>query len=341
MSRIREKRKREHLALARQGSRCSLHNPFNKVRLRHNALTEVDPGSTDLSGTIAGLPVANVLYINAITGGALSVEHVNRLLAAAARRHKLAMAVGSQTAALKNKSVAWTFSVARKFHPHGLLMANVPATVLPPLAQRAVDMIDAQLLQLYLNPLQELVMPEGDPISPRLLDNIAAVCAKAKVPVIVKEVGFGLMGEQARILLDLGVKAVDISGRGGTNFALIEGKRSRDRWWRPFANWGWPTPRCIADVARRVPGLDVLASGGIDDGLMAIKALALGASAAGIAGVPLRALHKGPAALDRCLRRYIKQMRVAMALTGAKSVSDLKMPGTVYGDGDEFLIPPH
>lgn len=334
MSKRRQQRKMEHLTLADhgQGFRCSFLSPFDSIELKHDALTQVDPDSVELAGTIGGLPVDNVLFINAITGGALAAEHVNRHLAAAARRHNLAMAVGSQTAALGNKSLAWTYSVARKYHPEGLLIANVPASIEPQLAKAAVAMIDAQVLQVHLNPAQELLMPEGDRISPRLLDNIAAICRRVSVPVIAKEVGFGLMAEQAEKLRKLGVTGVDVGGRGGTNFALIEGRRNRDDWWRPFARWGWPTPVCIADVAGKVPGIEVLASGGINDGVMAVKALALGATGVGIAGAPLQALRKGPKQLDLLLSKYVKQMRVAMALAGSATIRDIR--GKAYSSGN-------
>ena len=200
--------------------------------------------------------------------------------------------MGSQRAALKKRSLRFTYQVARRHNPQGLILANLSAHTCVRQAREAVEMLDAQILQLHLNPAQEFIMPEGDEIPPGLVDNIAAICAALPVPVLVKEVGFGMSSAQARTLFQAGVKAVDVSGVGGTNFALIEGRRNQSSWWKPFASWGLPTPLCVADVSRHVPELQVIASGGVDDGLKALKCLALGASNVAVAGGLLSALHK-------------------------------------------------
>jgi isopentenyl-diphosphate delta-isomerase len=336
---LRFRRKKEHLLLALQGSRCSFLNYYDDIVLLHNCLTEVNPLEVDLSSELCGYSTPAPLYINAITGGALVSEHINRSLAEVAARLKLPMAVGSQRAALKKRSLRFTYQVARRHNPQGLILANLSAHTCVRQAREAVEMLDAQILQLHLNPAQEFIMPEGDEIPPGLVDNIAAICAALPVPVLVKEVGFGMSSAQARTLFQAGVKAVDVCGVGGTNFALIEGRRNQSSWWKPFASWGLPTPLCVADVSRHVPELQVIASGGVDDGLKALKCLALGASNVAVAGGLLSALHRGgPRGAERHLRTLLRQIRVGAALLGVSKISQIQsVPLLIAGDFARLL----
>ncbi|MTI95668.1 MAG: type 2 isopentenyl-diphosphate Delta-isomerase [Firmicutes bacterium] len=326
MSKFRAQRKHEHLALALQGSRCSFATYFDDIQLPHDCLTTVNPGEVDLSGSLCGYPVDVPFFINAITGGTLRTMTVNMNLAQVAKRFQVPMAVGSQTAALDNKRMEKTFRIVRKLNPHGLIMANVSASTPPALALRAVDMLDAQILQLHLNPAQEFIMPEGDRPKSGLLNNIAEICSRASVPVIVKEVGFGILPAQYKQLTTLGVQGIDISGTGGTNFAVIEGRRNCGDWWRPFTNWGYPTPVCVALCAPlKTTGVDLVASGGITDGLKSLKLLALGADSTGIAGHYVQLLiRQGPEAANLFTANLIRQLRVGLALMGLKSIGELR-----------------
>lgn len=324
MSKIRAKRKKEHLILALQGSRCSFANYYSDIMLLHDCLTEINANQVDLTSNLCGYPTKTPLYINAVTGGALVAEAINRNFATLARKHGLAMAVGSQTAAIKQKQLRFTYQVVRKHNPDGIIMANLSASATLPEAKEAVSMLDAQILQLHVNPAQELIMPEGDKLKPRLIDNIAMICQGLSVPVVVKEVGFGMTAVQAKELQQAGVSAVDISGKGGTNFARIEGRRNQSNWWMPLESWGLPTLLCVADVAAKVQNLQVLASGGVDDGVRAIKCMVLGARSVGIAGSLLKVLyHSGLAEADKFINAYLKQMRVAITLMGKNGIDEL------------------
>jgi len=321
VNKLRQQRKKEHLLLARRGARCSFASLFSDIRLPHNCLTEVNPHDVDLRATLCGYSVAAPLYLNAMTGGTLAAEHVNRQLARAAAKFNLPIAVGSQSSGLRSRGLRFTYQVVRKYNPHGLIMANLSAHASLREARAAVEMLEAQILQLHLNPVQEFIMPEGECIPPGLVDNIADICAGLSVPVLVKEVGFGIGSAQAKILAAAGVKAIDVSGSGGTNFARIEGRRNASTWWKPLADWGLPTPLCLIDLAVNASDLEYLASGGVDDGIRALKCLALGAGAVGIAGAVLRAL---PAGVEDFLSAYLRQLRVGMALLGAAAVADLR-----------------
>lgn len=324
MSNPRFKRKKEHLILALQGSRCSFANSFSEIILLHNCLTEVNPKEVDLAVDLCGYRVASPVFINAITGGALVSEHINRNLAVLAAKYKLPMAVGSQMAALKARGLRFTYKIVRKTNPGGIVIANLSASATPQQALEAIDMIQAQILQLHINPAQEFIMPEGDKVHPRLVDNIAEICAVSPVPVVVKEVGFGIGKDQAQALVQAGVRAVDVSGTGGTNFARIEGLRNSSCWWKPFSSWGLPTPLCVADVRGNVE-VAILASGGVDDGLKALKCLALGADAVGVAGSLLKCLYQGGLKqAEEYIHSYLKQIRVGAALMGVRDMDEAR-----------------
>lgn len=338
MNKFRLNRKKEHLNLASQRFRCSFTALYGDIHLPHNCLTTINPEDTDLSADICGIKVKTPLYINAITGGALISESVNRQLAILAKIFSLPMAVGSQVAGLNNSSLRFTYQVARKHNPQGLLIANLPATASVKQAQEAVKMIDAQILQLFLNPAQEFIMAEGDRVEENLLENVAEICAKVSAPVIIKEVGFGICARAATSLAGAGVKGIDVNGGGGTNFAWIEGRRNPSSWWKPFTAWGLPTPLCVADVVHNGPNVHVLASGGVDDGIIALKCLCLGAVAVGSAGGILRQLRKGLAQGQKYLEDYLHQVRVGMALMGKRTLPELaQVPLAVTGRFKELI----
>lgn len=340
MNKSRITRKKEHLILALQGSRCSFVNLYSDIVLPHDCLTEVSPAEVDLSTSLCGYSLPNPLFINAITGGALLAESINRRLAILAARYKLPMAVGSQSAGIYSRSLQFTYQVVRKYNKDGLIMANLSAYATPKQALAAVKMLEAQVLQLHVNAAQELIMPEGSWPGQGLLKNIEEICASISVPVIVKEVGFGMGAAQGEMLAKAGVRCVDVSGTGGTNFAIIEGKRNKSSWWRPFRDWGLPTPVCVAEVTAKVPGLEVLASGGVNDGVKALKCLALGATAVGIAGVLLKELFRGDLkGADQYVHDYLVQMKTGMALMGVRTHRELKtIPLVITGRLKDFIL---
>ncbi len=339
MNKFRINRKKEHLILASQGFRCSFTALYEDILLPHDCLTTISPEETDLSTEYCGIPVQSPLYINAITGGALVSENVNRKLAVLAKEFNLPIAVGSQQAGIHNPQLKFTYQVVRKYNPEGVVMANLPATATVMQAKAAVEMVEAQILQLYLNPAQEFIMPEGERANKKLLANVADICALVSVPVLVKEIGFGIGASQAASLARAGVRAVDVSGTGGTNFARIEGRRNSSHWWLPLAAWGLPTPLCVADVAVNAPKIDVLASGGVDDGISALKCLCLGAAAIGNAGSILWQLrNRGLAGAKNYVEDYLRQMRTGLALMGQSSLAGLhQIPLVITGRFKELL----
>jgi len=300
---------------------------WQDVHLVHHSLPELSLEEIDLTTTIAGVRLGQPVLINAMTGGAEGVTAVNRDLAAAAAELGLAMAVGSQTAGLRDPAVAESYRVVRRVNPKGIILANVGSDATPEQARAAVEMVEADLLQIHLNAPQELRMPEGDRDFRGRLEAIARMVEEAPVPVVVKECGFGVSRDVAVLLHQAGVRAVDVSGRGGTNFAWIEMRRRGAEERDPgLESWGIPSACALAEVlSLDAPGLEVIASGGIRYGSDAAKALALVARAVGIAGAVLEKQQSGGLqAAHRYLEGVLADLRVAVLLTGSASLAELR-----------------
>jgi isopentenyl-diphosphate delta-isomerase len=192
---------------------------------------------------------------------------------------------------------------------------------------RAVESVKADALVLHLNPLQEALQPEGNTNFAGLLGKIAQVCRALPVPVIVKEVGWGISTAVAEELCQAGVAALDLAGAGGTSWSEVERYRSATpaeaEVAEAFADWGIPTADALVAVRQACPSLPLVASGGIKDGVEVAKCLALGASLAGIAQPLLRPAMDSAEAVSGQLRIILCQLRVAMFCTGARTVADL------------------
>lgn len=317
-------RKDDHLRLAGEQS-VSGFGPgdFDDVAFVHHGLAGVDRDRVSLTTSVSGTAWEVPLYINAMTGGSEKTAEVNRRLAVAARETGVAIASGSMSMCFKDPSSRPSFRVLREENPDGFLMANLSADADPAKAREAVDILEADALQIHINAVQETVMPEGSRDFSAWPENIAAVVDAVDVPVIVKEVGFGLSGETVRLLADVGVRTADVSGRGGTDFARIENDRRSLRDYDYLLGWGLSTPRCLLEAAGAP--IEILASGGVRHPLDALRALALGAQAVGAAGTFLRAvLDDGEDGLIALLTAWRDQIGELMAMLGAESVEDLR-----------------
>ena len=316
-------RKADHLRAA--GGPDVLHTAptgLDAVRLRHRALPGRDLEAVELSVSLLGSRLAAPLMICAMTGGTAEAAEVNRALAEAAVEHGLAMTLGSGRALVEDPSLLPTYRGSAR---PPLLLANLGVVGLDAgLAARLVELLDADGLSVHLNPIQEAVQPEGEPHFGDALERIASVVrALAPLPVVVKEVGFGLSGEDVAALVSVGVAAVDVAGAGGTNWALVEGQRdpAAAAVAAGFADWGVPTSVAVPAARAAAPDLPVFASGGVSDGVAAAKCLALGADAAGLARPLLLAAQAGRA--REALGTIIRQLRIATWATGAASCAQL------------------
>ncbi len=331
MSRI--SRKDDHLYFSLE---FSIHSAdFKDCALIHQSIPDVDFDSIDIKTSVAGLSLGLPVFINAITGGSLQSKEINSKLASAARKAGMAMALGSQMAAIENKDMEDTFKVVREIYPEGIFFANIGAYAKPEDAEEAVEMLGANALQLHLNAPQELIMPEGDRNFKGHLDNIKKIWDRVKVPVIVKEVGFGMSRETALKLSGMGIKILDVGGRGGTNFMQIEARRRELQLDYELLNWGIPTLTSLLEVLDVVKNKgEVIASGGINDAMTLAKSLCLGAKAVGIAGLPVKIIvQQGEKEFLKWLENLMENLKIIMAMVGASNLEQLReKPVVIKGE---------
>ncbi len=308
---------------------------LERFRLRHQALPELNLCAIDTQHPLLGKLLAAPILISSMTGGTEQAHQINLRLAAAAQARRLAMGLGSQRTALEAPDVAGTFQV-RSVAPDILLLANLGAVQLNygytvGHCRRAVEMIEADALILHLNPLQEALQADGNNDWSGLLRKIELVCRQMPVPVVVKEVGWGIGGDLARRLQEAGVAAVDVAGAGGTSWSQVELYRAPNerlrRLARAVADWGLPTAEALIECRAAVPHLPLIASGGIRTGLDVLKCLALGADAVGLAGPFLKAAVVSTEAVIEAADDLLEEMRIGMLCSGAGSIAQLRQPG--------------
>lgn len=304
---------------------------FSDVLLLPKALPELRWDELDTSRQFLGTSFPLPLLITGMTGGLTRGAEINRRLARAAEHYGLPMGVGSQRVALDNPEHAAIFSV-KKDAPRVFLIGNLGiAQILARDAldtcKRAVEMIDADALAIHVNVLQEVVQVEGDRDFRGIIDRIHALVGRIGVPVMIKEVGGGIDAETAQQLVAAGVKAIDCGGKGGTSWSYIEGVRAQSRVTQSvadtFRDWGIPTATCVAALRQSQPDLDLVATGGIRDGLTVAKAIALGATMTGV-GLPLfRAALADEDEPFEVVETLVQGLKTAMICTGSKSLAAL------------------
>jgi isopentenyl-diphosphate delta-isomerase len=297
--------------------------------LRHRALPGHDLDEVDLATSLFGRALRWPVMISSMTGGSPSTARVNRRLAAAAERHRVAMALGSVRAAVEHPVLAATYDV-RSLAPSIPLLANIGTDPIAP--GRVGDVCRAlgvDGLVVHLNPLQEAIQPEGRPTFRLALDQIRRLVGETGLPLMVKEVGFGLDPDDVALLIEAGVAAVDVAGAGGTNWALVEGTRDERarRVAEAFVDWGRPTADAIVGAAavrdRLRPGVAVVASGGVTSGVEAAVAMCLGADLVAFARRLLAAALESTERVADELDVVTSQLRIAAFAAGAATVADL------------------
>lgn len=305
---------------------------FEQYRFRHEALPEIDFDDVRLSSSFLGFALRTPLLISSMTGGSKATGEINMRLAAAAESRGWMLGVGSVRAAVEREELASTFRVREKA-PSIPVIANLGAVQLnygfgPDDCRRAVDIAGADMLVLHLNGLQEVFQPEGNTRFGGLLAKIEELCRMLEVPVGIKEVGWGIDGRTARRLVDAGAAFIDVAGAGGTSWIQVEKYRSTDPVKRAaaeaFAGWGNPTAACIAEVREAVPGAALIGSGGLNSGVDAAKAIALGADLAGFGRGLLGSAVSSEEELDRKLAQVELELRTTMFGIGASGIKELK-----------------
>ncbi|HFI0463005.1 TPA: type 2 isopentenyl-diphosphate Delta-isomerase [Streptococcus suis] len=318
-------RKDDHVRLALDQHQAGFQSQFDQVRLIHHSFSQAKVDQIHLTSHWANQDHSLPFYINGMTGGSHNTKRYNQMLAQVAAETGLAMASGSVSAALSDPSVVDSYTIIRKENPKGFVMANLGAHHHLENAKRAVDLLAADALQIHLNIPQEIVMPEGDRDFSNWQENIYTIVQELGLPVIVKEVGFGMSQETIQTLIDLGVTTIDLSGRGGTNFVQIENARRDQLDYSALSTWGQTTPESLLEASPYLDQVTVLASGGITTYLDIFKALVMGAQAVGLSGHFLHMVDsKGVDKAVQTVEHWTQALKDLHLMVGAHCIQDLK-----------------
>jgi len=328
------KRKKEHLELCLTDdvSFKRKSNGFENYEFKHYAITEVDITSINFRSKFFGEKINFPFLISCMTGGTSKSENINAQLAIAAEELKIPIGVGSQRQALEQKDFIDSFKTVRKNAPNIPVLGNIGAAQVvkfksvDPL-KKLVDMIEANVLVIHINPLQELLQKEGETNFTGLLKKIKMIVKKLGVPVIIKEVGSGISKEAAENLLKAGVRGIDVSGAGGTSWAGVEILRNKDSSENDFWDWGLPTSYCIKEVFKLKKNykFTLIGSGGIKNGLDAAKAFALGADVVASARNILQTLDKsGVQGTVKYIKEIFDEISKIMYLTNSYNFKELR-----------------
>lgn len=314
-------------------------NDFDHVRFAPEALCQLDCTDVDISVALFGHIFNQPIYINAMSGGSNLSKEVNDKLSKIAKACNLPMATGSVSAAIKDPAWIDSFNIVRKNNPDGFVFANVGLSQTKEGAQKAIDILQADALQIHLNAAQEITMPEGDREFSHWKDRLKAIIEFVSVPVMVKEVGFGMTKETILELKNLGVKTIDVSGRGGTNFISIENDRRQSKL-TLFESHGFSTVESLLDASlRSFKDINIFASGGIRGAYDIVKALALGADMVGLSGFFLKLVQNYT--IEEAIERtqtLIEDVKNIMAILNAQTIEMLrKKPRLLSRDLISFI----
>lgn len=328
-------RKDQHVILAGQQYTSESARDFEETRFVHQSLPQLKVEDVDYSTSVVSLELQAPFFINAMTGGTEDTGKINRILGILGYLAKIPVASGSVSAAIKDPSVAESFKVLRRENPKGVVFANLGAHHDVENAKRAVDLLEADALQIHVNVPQEIIMPEGDRDFSNWLKNIEILVDEIQVPIIVKEVGFGMSRETVRQLTSVGVKTVDISGTGGTDFAKIEDHRRALDHYPYLHGWGQSTMISLAEAMslsdQERP--EIIASGGIKNALDIVKSLSMGARLVGMSNHFLQIAKNDDSLEDAIMNIRIleEQTKMIMAMLGAKNLTELRQKDLVLG----------
>ena len=330
-------RKEDHIRInLDQDVRSGISTGLERYSFPHQALPELNLEKMDLSLALFGKNISAPIFISSMTGGTEAARLINQNLALAAQETGIPMGLGSQRAALEKPELAETYQV-RKYAPDIILFANLGAVQLnygltPEDCQKAVDLVKADGLILHLNSLQEAVMTDGNTDFSGLAEKISEVCQTIEVPIIIKEVGWGISQKAAQLLDQAGVSAIDVAGAGGTSWTEVEMHRADNDNARKtasaFINWGIPTAESIQIVKNALPEMLIFASGGLRNGLDIAKAIALGARIGGMAGPFLKAASESADAVITEINRIKREIQISMFGAGVgnlKSLSEIQL----------------
>ncbi|KRL06724.1 type 2 isopentenyl-diphosphate Delta-isomerase [Liquorilactobacillus hordei] len=322
-------RKDEHVFIAEKQFNPQSNNGLDQIRILPNNLPEIAIEEVDYSTSIAGKKSDIPFFINAMSGGSPSTTKLNQKLALAAKQTGLAMATGSQSIAVKFPDASTSFQIVRDTMPNGFVIGNLGAGNDLYAAKKAVKMISADALEIHLNAIQEIIMPEGDR-NFYWREKIADIVANVDVPVIIKEVGFGISPATLKKLKEINVRFVDLSGYGGTNFAKIENQRLHTENFDCLNDFGMNIAECLIASKPYANDFSFTASGGIRNALDIVKCLCLGADNVGISGLFLHTvLKEDVTGLVKQIEDLKHQVKSIMTILGCHNISELRKVHTI------------
>ena len=332
MTDIRD-RKKDHVELTlTDGTQYVQNTGFERFRFIHNALPEVNFSEVSTEAILLGRTFSFPLFISSMTGGYADASPVNAIIAEFCEQYDLPFGVGSQRAMLEDESLTNTFSVVRKHAPNAFICSNIGGAQLiggleVKMINKIIDSIKADAVIVHLNPLQELMQPEGDRDFKGILHGIERLVKDTERPVIVKETGAGISEHTARRLLNVGVEVIDISGAGGTSWAKVENFRSSNKSAdHQFDEWGIPTTECLLQLSKLEweRSFEIIASGGIRSAFDMAKSFCLGAHFSATAQPIIKAINKnGIDELDHLFSHWQKDLKTILMLLGCKSIAEL------------------
>lgn len=321
-------RKDEHIKYA-----LDYHSPYNSfddLELIHCSLPDYNMSDIDLSTHFAGQDFDYPFFINAMTGGSDKAREINFRLANIAQETGILLVTGSYSAALKSQDN----SSYPKLHdfPNLKLATNIGLDKPCQKGLEAIEQMKPLFLQVHVNVMQELLMPEGEREFSSWKSHLADYQKYSPLPIVLKEVGFGMDIKTIQFAYDLGIRTVDISGRGGTSFAYIENQRGQRRDY--LDNWGQTTVQTLLNARRISNKMTILASGGIRHPLDIIKALVLGAKGVGLSRTLLVLLEKhSDSEIIEILNGWKDDLRLIMCALNTSNIADLKQVSYIlHGD---------
>ena len=315
-------RKNEHVSLSENFYKDG-DSSFKDVHFMHHSFPGISVSDVTLSTNLDEMTFSAPFFINAMSGGSDWTGKLNQKLGVVARETGLAIATGSISAGLKHPEFEQSYKTIRQENPNGLVFANLGAGHDSENAKRAIDMIQADALQIHINAPQEVVMPEGDRDFSNWIENIQDILEQIDVPLIVKEVGFGMSRETVKLLQDIGVKHIDISGKGGTNFAQIENFRRREHKLDDMESWGQTTSVSLLEAMEVKDNSHIISSGGIRSAQDILKSLAMGASLVGVSSQFMHMVLNDTEQAIEMVEQWKLEIQRSMTLLGAKSIKDL------------------
>jgi len=336
-------RKADHLRInLDENVQSGLTTGLERYQFIHQALPEINFVDVDPGINFFGKSIQAPILISSMTGGTKEAGQINQTLAIAAQETGIAMGLGSQRVAIEHPELVKTFQV-RNVAPDILLFANIGAVQLNygygvQECRQIVEMVEADALILHFNPLQEAVQPEGNTNFSGLLDKIEDICSSLPVPVIAKEVGWGISTDTAHRLASVGIAAIDVAGAGGTSWTQVEMHRAKNpnqvHLANSFLNWGIPTAESIIQVHQSCPHIPIIASGGVRSGLDIAKCIALGATMGGMAGPFLKSATESLEATIQAILDIKKEIRISMFASGASCLDQLSEKLTAFNNNE-------